>query len=75
MERLYALRGWPSRPLITRTANSLLGTDQEFPNDKARHDKARREFSFVPAVDFDEGMQRVAAWLEQVYETKSSGSL
>lgn len=70
MERFYALRGWPSRPLITRTATSLLGTDQEFPNDKAR-----RELGFVPAVDFDEGMQRVAAWLEQVYETKSSGSL
>jgi len=50
-----------SRPLLTRMAAELFGTDQGFPIDKAR-----RELGYEPEVDFEEGMRRVEAWLREV---------
>jgi nucleoside-diphosphate-sugar epimerase len=49
----------PKRPLLTRHAVKLLGTDQEFPADKAR-----RDFGFAPAVSLEEGIARSVAWLQ-----------
>ena len=52
-------RKLPGRPLLTKHAVSLLGRDQEFPNDKAR-----TEFDFASRVPFEEGMARSVAWLK-----------
>ncbi len=58
MEAVAGLIRTENRPLLTRTAVELLGTDQNFPIDKAR-----RELGYEPQVGFEEGMDRVAAWL------------
>ena len=60
MERIYAALRIKTRPLLTRLAVELMGTDQAF-----TIDKARRELGYEPAVDFDEGMRRVEAWLRE----------
>ncbi len=53
--RLLPIAG---RPLLTRHAVENLGTHQDFPATRAR-----RMLGYVPRVGFDEGMERVAAWL------------
>jgi len=61
----WLLEGWArlrrqsARPLLTRMAVEFTGTDQSFPADRAR-----RELGWSPRVGFDEGMQRVRAWLQ-----------
>lgn len=60
MEKVYGALRIEGRPLLTRMAVELLGTNQGFPIAKAR-----RELGYEPAVDFDEGMRRVEAWLRQ----------
>jgi nucleoside-diphosphate-sugar epimerase len=54
--RLLHLGG---RPLLTRHAVYLLGTDQEFPIDQAR-----RDFAFDPGVSLEEGIDRSVRWLQ-----------
>jgi nucleoside-diphosphate-sugar epimerase len=49
----------PGRPLLTRHAVYLLSRSQEYPIEKAR-----REFGWVPAVSFEEGMRRTIEWLK-----------
>jgi nucleoside-diphosphate-sugar epimerase len=61
MERTHALVGAQSRPLLTRMAVELLGTDQGFSINRARTDLGYR-----PTIDFDEGMQRVGLWLREI---------
>jgi nucleoside-diphosphate-sugar epimerase len=58
MEKLYGLFRVTSRPLLTRMAVEIFGTDLGFPVDKAR-----RELGYEPRIGFDEGMRRVEAWL------------
>jgi len=60
MEGIYAALRIKTRPLLTRLAVELMGTDQAF-----IIDKARRELGYEPAVNFDEGMRRVEAWLRE----------
>jgi nucleoside-diphosphate-sugar epimerase len=60
MEGIYGALRLKSRPLLTRMAVELFGTDQGF-----LVDKARRELGYEPQVDVDEGMRRVEAWLHQ----------
>jgi nucleoside-diphosphate-sugar epimerase len=50
------------RPLLTRHAVYLLGTDQEYPTGKAR-----RVLRFSPKVGLEEGIERSAAWLQSSY--------
>lgn len=54
MEKIYGALRIEARPLLTRMAAELFGTDQGFPIDKAR-----RELGYEPGVGFDEGMRRV----------------
>ena len=61
MEKIYGTLRIEARPLLTRMAAELFGTDQGFPIDKAR-----RELGYEPEVDFDEGMHRVEVWLRQI---------
>ena len=60
MEKTYGALGTEARPLLTRTAVALFGTNQGFPVDKAR-----RELGYEPEVNFEEGMRRTEAWLRQ----------
>lgn len=58
LEGVHKVLRLPGRPLLTRHAVYLLGTDQEFPTEKAR-----REFGFAPGVSLEEGVARSVAWL------------
>jgi nucleoside-diphosphate-sugar epimerase len=60
MEKVYGALRIEARPLLTRMAAELFGTDQGF-----SIDKARRELGYEPQVDFDEGMRRVETWLRE----------
>jgi len=60
MEKIYGALRIEARPLLTRTAVALFGTNQGFPITKAR-----RELGYEPEVDFEEGMRRVEAWLRR----------
>ena len=61
MEKLYGILPIKGRPLLTRMAAELFGTNQGFPIDKAR-----RKLGYEPEVDFNEGMHRVEVWLNQI---------
>jgi len=58
MEKIYGALRIEARPLLTRMAVELFGTNQGF-----SINKARRELGYEPEVDFDEGMRRVEVWL------------
>ncbi len=60
LEAWGRLRKLSSRPLITRMAVEFTGTDQGFPNDRAR-----KELGWHPRIDFDTGMSRVQSWLHE----------
>ncbi|MBN1148373.1 MAG: NAD-dependent epimerase/dehydratase family protein [Anaerolineales bacterium] len=60
MERWGAWSKSSRRPLLTRMAVELVGTHQDFPNDRAR-----AELGFEPQVFLEEGLQRSKAWLDQ----------
>ncbi|MCP4537435.1 MAG: NAD-dependent epimerase/dehydratase family protein [Chloroflexi bacterium] len=60
MEKAYGTLRIKSRPLLTRMAVELLGTDQGF-----SIEKARQELGYKPEVNLDEGIRQVEAWLRQ----------
>ena len=61
MENIYGALRITKRPLLTRMAVELVGTDQGF-----SIEKAQRDLNFTPRVDFEEGMQHVKDWLLQI---------
>jgi len=61
MEKIYGALGVTKRPLLTRMAVELVGTDQGF-----SIEKAQRDLNYAPNVDFEEGMQHVKDWLLQI---------
>ncbi|MBA7564152.1 2-alkyl-3-oxoalkanoate reductase [subsurface metagenome] len=58
MEKLCRVLQIKGRPLLTRMAAELFGTNQGF-----LINKARQELGYEPEIDFDEGMRRVEVWL------------
>ncbi len=60
MEKVFFTLQKKTRPLVTRMIVELLGTNQGFPNDKAR-----TQLGYEPKVSFDEGMHQVDLWLRQ----------
>lgn len=62
MEKAHGLSRRNERPLLTRMAVELLGTDQGF-----SVAKAARDLGYQPKVRYEEGMERVAAWLASEY--------
>jgi nucleoside-diphosphate-sugar epimerase len=60
LETWGRLRRTSSRPLVTRMAVEMTGTDQGFPNDRARE-----ELGWEPRVDISVGMRHVRAWLSE----------
>jgi len=61
MEKFYSNFSIKGKPLLTRMAAELFGTNQGFPIEKER-----RELGYKPKVGFDEGMYRVKMWLEGI---------
>ena len=61
MEKIYGAMRTKTRPLLTRMAVELFGTNQGF-----SIEKARRELGYEPKVGFEEGMHRVEVWLRQI---------
>ena len=61
MEKIYGAMRIKTRPLLTRMAVELFGTNQGF-----SIEKARRELGYEPKVDFEEGMHQVEVWLRQI---------
>jgi nucleoside-diphosphate-sugar epimerase len=60
MERVWGAARARSRPLLTRVAVDLLGTDQSFSIKRIRD-----ELGWRPEVSFDEGMRAVGEWLSR----------
>ena len=60
LEKIYGILRIKTRPLLTRMAVELFGTNQGF-----SIEKARCELGYEPKVDFDEGMRRVDEWLRR----------
>ena len=61
MENIYGALAVKSRPLLTRMAVELVGTDQGF-----SIEKAQKELNYTPKVDFENGMQLVENWLKRI---------
>lgn len=60
-EGLYRLLGRTERPPLTRQLVELMGTDQDFPIEKAR-----QQLGYRPRVTFEEGMRHVSDWLHHM---------
>ena len=61
MEKIYGALAAKNRPLLTRMAVELVGTDQNY-----SIAKARKDLNYKPNVDFEKGMQDVKNWLCQI---------
>jgi len=61
MEKIYGALAIRSRPLLTRMAVELVGTNQGF-----SIEKSQKDLNYTSSVNFDEGMGRVANWLGQI---------
>lgn len=59
-ESYFSLLGRNDRPRITRLGVELMGTDQNFPIDKARS-----QLGYRPRVAFADGIKATVAWLRQ----------
>lgn len=60
LESLYTIQGKNERPWITRMGVELMGSDQDFPIDKARS-----QLGYRPRVAFADGIKATIAWLRQ----------
>ena len=61
MEKFFDIFSIDGKPLLTRMAAELFGTNQGFPIKKAR-----QELGYQPRVDFEAGMHQVKIWLGEV---------
>lgn len=59
-EVYYHLLGRSQRPFLTRMFVELMGTDHEYPIDKAQ-----RGLGYRPRVSFEEGIKHTGDWLRQ----------
>ncbi|MHB9033527.1 MAG: NAD-dependent epimerase/dehydratase family protein [Anaerolineae bacterium] len=60
LESYYSLQGKVERPWLTRSAVELMGTEQDFPIEKAR-----AQLNYRPCVPFADGLKATIAWLRQ----------
>ncbi|HHX63570.1 MAG TPA: hypothetical protein GX702_01630, partial [Chloroflexi bacterium] len=59
-EAYYRMMGRTQRPPLTRVLVEWLGTDHEYPIDKAV-----RDLGYRPRIAFEEGMRQTAVWLRR----------
>lgn len=64
MELTWGLFGIKSRPLLTRHAVYLIGTDQFFPIGRSKKD-----FQYEEAVSYQEGLKRCVNWYKSQQAT------
>ena len=60
MEGVYKLFGIQKRPLITREALNLVGSDNRIPNDRIKN-----ELGCTPQVSYAEGLERIREYIDQ----------
>jgi len=60
MEGVYKLFSIQKRPLITREALNLVGSDNRIPNDRIKN-----ELGYTPQVSYAEGMERIKEYIDQ----------
>ena len=60
MEGIYKLFGIQKRPLITREALNLVGSDNRIPNDRIKN-----ELGYTPQVSYAEGLKRIREYIDQ----------
>jgi len=60
METLYRIARWEQSPFITRDKVATLAVDRGF-----SHARASRELGYQPQVDYDEGLRRTLAWIQE----------
>ncbi|MBP1710103.1 MAG: NAD-dependent epimerase/dehydratase [Deltaproteobacteria bacterium] len=60
MEGVYKLFGIQKRPLITREALNLVGSDNRIPNDRIKN-----ELGYAPQVSYAEGLERIREYINQ----------
>jgi nucleoside-diphosphate-sugar epimerase len=60
MEGVYKLFGIQKRPLITREALNLVGSDNRIPIDRMKN-----ELGYTPQVSYAEGLQRIREYIDQ----------
>jgi nucleoside-diphosphate-sugar epimerase len=60
-EKLHALSGSKNPPLMTRYAIALTGRNLTY-----TCEKAKRMLGYAPAVNVEDGMRRLAAWVEEI---------
>lgn len=69
-EKLHALSGSKKPPLMTRYAIALTGRNLTY-----SCEKAKRMLGYEPAVNVQEGMRRLAAWVEDIGGLKALTAL
>lgn len=69
-EKLHALSGSRKPPLMTRYAIALTGRNLTY-----SCEKAKRLLGYAPAVNVEEGMRRLAAWVEDIGGLKALTAL
>lgn len=60
MEGVYKLFGIQKRPLITREALNLVGSDNRIPNERIKN-----ELGYTPQVSYAEGLERIREYIDQ----------
>jgi nucleoside-diphosphate-sugar epimerase len=60
MEGVYKMFDIQKRPLITREALNLVGSDNRIPNDRIKN-----ELDYTPQVSYAEGLQRIREYIDQ----------
>ncbi len=62
LEWIWKFLGIQKRPLITREALNLIGSDNRIPNDRVR-----RELNYIPRISYAEGLQRTREYINREF--------
>lgn len=65
LEGIYKLLGIEKRPLITREALNLVGSDNRIPIDRVKN-----ELGYTPQVSYSEGLKHIKEYISQEFKYK-----
>ena len=63
LEGIWKFFGIQNRPLITREALNLTGSDNRIPIDRAR-----QELGYTPAVSYAEGLKHTQSYIDEAFQ-------
>jgi nucleoside-diphosphate-sugar epimerase len=63
LEGIYKLLGIQKRPLITREALNLVGSDNRIPIDRVRN-----ELGYTPQVSYAEGLKHIKEYIDKEFK-------